>query len=137
MEEKSLELFADEVRQRCEDGISTSSLMQLISDYILQSALDTQKPAGDALEMFDKFWSFEGYGHTKWYKVIRQSLTGDCGGGDAVNIDELVEQCTRDFKNFDQASAARYGIEWLKKNGFDIVRRYGSALTADNAKRGE
>ncbi len=107
---------ADDNRQRA------AYLWNLRAD---QTAPDTQKPAGDALEIFDKCWSFEGYGHTEWYKVIRAALTGDCGGGDELE---------RHDWSGDGDHCKKCGDSWYAGPVFCSGKK---PLTADNAKRGD
>ena len=72
---------------------------------ILQSALDTQKPAGDAAEALDWFNGILDVFHSKYeatepdkeaehISTIRAALTGDCGGGD-FDLDQLLYRCDK------------------------------------------
>lgn len=77
----------------------------------LQSALDTQKPAGDA-------------------------LTGDCGGGDLEPINCLEEAIALSASAcYMEGVRAYYDTTWIEAL-VEASRRY-LALTADNAERGE
>jgi len=112
---------------------------------ILQSALDTQKPAGDVAEALDWFNGILDVFHSKYeatepdkeaehISTIRAALTGDCGGGDVSELKALIKEVLDNAPGDDAEqfmllphALAEYG--WFK--------RAKEALTADNAKRGD
>ena len=127
---------------------------------ILQSALDTQKPAGDAAirfvdEMLSDFADKDDYAFMNVEKArlvrIKAALTGDCGGGDARLL-ELLEIMWDGYENGSPCYENTGDPEEIGShigNAFqldgdienEIVKLLNDkmprkALTADNAKRG-
>ncbi len=104
--------------------------------FALQSALDTQKPAGDAIKVVAKICSdksnflreqgflTEANTIDTALRSIKAALNGDCGGGDVdwSGLDKIL----RGMRARNEQGSLEL-TNWIADN---------KALTADNAKRG-
>lgn len=123
---------------------------------ILQSVLDTQKPAGDAVCNCTCKHSDPKF-HAKHCPVKKKSaLTGDCGGGDRPDCEEMAHAAAclllpnngvsdtvwyRHSMTLYEFLASYSGKELtgVVEDDYEILtgEKYpAAALTADNAKRG-
>ncbi len=138
----------DDISDEYDDFAIADSLWQHRGTIrtILQSALDTQKPAGDAandiferlhIESMTREWfegpnpNLDGYLRVLKLRLQRAALNGDCGGGDLSAL-------------LDKIGFAEWGTpEHAEEILIEITKLYHKAreemkaLTADNAKRGE
>lgn len=111
---------------------------------LLQSALDTQKPAGDAAirfvdEMLSDFADQDDYAFMNVEKArlvrIKAALTGDCGGGDFVSVPVDLIHKVKVLINFHVKRGACIDIDDKLFNEGEIYselnRAHLAALSAD------
>ena len=122
---------------------------------ILQSALDTQKPAGDAQTALDWLYEKATAGCTEFtdelpdnYNTVFCALNGDCGGGDKPAV--FYCENGQSLEGLEQGALAVLSNLMMKTNATSAEFMIGNEkdgefyftcsrkpLTADNAKRGE
>lgn len=130
----------------------TEAILETVKT-ILQSALDTQKPAGDAalsalsslvedarsavdLEYVDhpalankRKYNFDRIADHE--AVIRATLNGDCGGGDYSRLKSQAYVHLYTALEYSNPETIKQRIRWA------IESMNGMPLTADNAKMGD
>lgn len=122
LKDKITQAISDAQRCKANDGASIMVGLDIAELTTLQSALDTQKPAGDAAEALDWFNGILDVFHSKYeatepdkeaehISTIRAALNGDCGGGDLSGHIKHEQQIIENGKPTDKMAAETHWPE--------------------------